>query len=62
MARHIVALAITSDAPDEQLDQATHHMSAAFNSLLAAVREFDATAPLLPNDAPIPAARRLLTS
>jgi hypothetical protein len=62
MARRIAALAITSGAPDEQLEQATHHMSDAFNSLLIAVRDFDATAPLLPNDAPIPAARRLLTS
>ena len=62
MARHIAGLAITSGAADEQIEQATSNMTDAFNSLLIAVREFDASVPLLPNDAPSAAACRLLQS
>ena len=62
MARHILGVMLTSGASDSQTAVATKQMGEAFNALLAAVREFDATAPLLPNDAPQTAACRLLRS
>jgi len=64
MARHILGVAITSNASDTQIEQATIAMGNAFNSLLIAVRAFDAAAPIIENhnDAPQAAAHRLLPS
>ena len=62
IARHIAGLAMKSGASAAQIEQATNNMTDAFNALLIAVREFDASVPLVPIDAPQAAACRLLTS
>ena len=65
MARHILGVMLTSGASHSQTAVATKQMGDAFNSLLIAVRELDASTPLIPTvptDACTTATHRLLPS